>query len=39
MNCALELVITNQLIKLLKEIKYVFVYTYKDLKGILLEFA
>ncbi len=36
-NFALELVITYQLIKLLKEFKDVFAYTYKNLKGIPLK--
>ncbi len=37
MNSTLELVVTYQLIKLLKEFKDVFAWTYKDLKGIPLE--
>jgi hypothetical protein len=36
-NSTLELVVTYQLIKLLKEFKDVFAWTYKDLKGIPLE--
>jgi hypothetical protein len=39
MNFALELVIIDQLIELLKEFKYVFAYTYKDVKGIPLKIA
>ncbi len=34
MNFALESVIINQLIELLKKFKDVFAFTYKDLKGI-----
>jgi hypothetical protein len=34
LNASLELVITEQLIELLKEFKDVFSWTYKDLKGI-----
>jgi hypothetical protein len=34
LNFALKLVITDQFIKLLKEFKDVFAWTYKDLKGI-----
>jgi hypothetical protein len=34
MNFAFELIITDQLIKLLKEFKDVFAWTCKDLKGI-----
>ncbi len=34
MNASLELIVTQQLIKLLKEFKDVFAWTYKDLKGI-----
>ncbi len=34
MNFTLEPVVTNQSIKLLKEFKYVFAWTYKDLKVI-----
>jgi hypothetical protein len=33
-NFALELVVINQLIELLKELKNVFTSTYNDLKGI-----
>ncbi len=36
-NIDLEFVINIQLIKLLKEFKDIFAWTYKDLKGILLE--
>ncbi len=35
----LELVVSNQLIKLLKEFKDIFACIYKDLKGIPLEIA
>jgi hypothetical protein len=35
MNCALELVVIDQLIELLKEFKDVFSWTYKDLKCVL----
>ncbi len=33
-NASLELIVTQQLIELLKEFKDVFAWTYKDLKGI-----
>jgi hypothetical protein len=33
-NFTLEPVVTNQLIKLLKEFKDIFAWTYKELKGI-----
>jgi hypothetical protein len=39
MNSTLELVVIDQLIKLLKEFKYVFSWTYKDLKSIPPEIA
>jgi hypothetical protein len=38
-NFAFESIITDQLIKLLKELKDVFVWTCKDLKGIPLEIS
>jgi hypothetical protein len=34
MNFTFEPIVTNQLIKLLNEFKYVFAWTYNDLKGI-----
>jgi hypothetical protein len=37
MNSALEPIITDQLIELLKKFKDVYAWTYKDLKGIPLE--
>jgi hypothetical protein len=39
MNFALEPVVTDQLIELLKEFKDVFSWTCKDLKGIPLKIA
>jgi hypothetical protein len=39
MNASLQLVVIKQLIKLLNEFKDIFVWTYKDLKGIPLEIA
>ncbi len=38
-NVDLKLIISYQLIELLKELKYIFVWTYKDLKGIPLKIA
>jgi hypothetical protein len=38
-NFTLELVVIDQLIKLLKEFKDVFFWTYRNLKGIPLEIA
>jgi hypothetical protein len=34
MNFTFEPIVTNQLIKFLNEFKYVFAWTYNDLKGI-----
>jgi hypothetical protein len=38
-NIDLKLVVSSQLIELLKEFKDIFAWTYKDLKGIPLEIA
>jgi hypothetical protein len=38
-NVDLETIVNHQLIKLLKEFKDIFAWTYKDLKGIPLEVA
>jgi hypothetical protein len=38
-NIDLELVINSQLVELLKEFKDIFVWTYKELKGIPPEIA
>jgi hypothetical protein len=38
-NIDLEPIVSSQLIELLKEFKYIFAWTYKELKGIPLEIA